>query len=100
MGAAPTTTGRSGTARQDGPGKQDGQVYECRNQWWNPLKWTAGSNLVDMGRSATHARAVNAGDSRIGQGLAGSEATMKDYGVVVARLQGKSWAPIPSNDPK
>jgi len=30
-------------------------------------------------------------------GLAGSEATVKVCGVVVARLQGKSWAPIPSS---
>ncbi len=43
-----------GTARRGGPGKRDGQVYVCRNQWWNPLKWNAGSNLADMGRSATH----------------------------------------------
>jgi hypothetical protein len=41
-----------GTGRQGGPGKQDGQVHECRNQWWNPLKWNTGSNLADMGRSA------------------------------------------------
>src|ERR671910_129529 len=38
VGAASTTTGRAGTARRPGSGKQDGEVYECRNQWWNPLK--------------------------------------------------------------
>ena len=37
VGAAPTTPGRAGTARQLGPGKRDGKVY-VRNQWWNPLK--------------------------------------------------------------
>ena len=37
-GAASTTPGRTGTTRQLGPGKQDGEVYVCRNQWWNPLK--------------------------------------------------------------
>ena len=51
-GAAPTTTGRVGTARRPGPGKRDGQAYECRNQWWNPRKWNVGSNLADLGRSA------------------------------------------------
>ena len=56
MGAALTTTGRIGTARRSGSGKQDGEVHECRNQWWNPLKWTAGSNLADLGRSAVRVR--------------------------------------------
>jgi hypothetical protein len=37
-GAASTTTGRAGTARRPGLGKRDGEAYECRNQWWNPLK--------------------------------------------------------------
>ena len=50
VGAASTTTGRAGTARRLGSGKQDGEVYECRNQWWNPLKSGTGSNLVDQGR--------------------------------------------------
>ena len=96
VGAAPTTTGRVGTARRLGPGKQDGEVHECRNQWWNPLKWNVGSNLVDLGRSAV--RACGGGQLRVGPGLAGPEATTKVCGVVVARLQGKSWAPIPSTD--
>jgi hypothetical protein len=30
-------------------------VYECRNQWWNPLKRCTSSNLVDMGWAAVHA---------------------------------------------
>ena len=54
MGAAPTTAGRIGTARQSGSAKQDGKVYECRNQWSNPLKARTGSNLADMGRTAAH----------------------------------------------
>ena len=41
---------------------------------------------------------VDRGDFGSVLGLAGSEATVKVCGVVVARLQGKSWAPIPSND--
>ncbi len=98
VGAAPTTTGRAGTARRPVPGKQDGEVYECRNQWWNPLKWTAGSNLVDMGwYAAARLSTVRAGALRDGLGLIMPEATVKDCGVAVARLQGKSWAPIPSN---
>ena len=38
MGAASTTPRLTGTARRSGPGKRDGEVYERRNQWWNPLK--------------------------------------------------------------
>jgi hypothetical protein len=53
-GAALTKPGRFGTTRQVGPGKQDGKVYECRNQWLNPLKAVTGSNLVDQGRAAVH----------------------------------------------
>jgi hypothetical protein len=49
VGAALTTTGRVGTTRRFGSGKQDGKVYESRNQWSNPLKSRTGSNLVDMG---------------------------------------------------
>ena len=68
MGAAPTTTGRVGTARRPGSGKQDGKVYECRNQWWNPLKARTGSNLVDVGRIAVRAQInVHLGDSGTGE---------------------------------
>jgi hypothetical protein len=38
VGAASTTPGRAGTARRPGSGKQGGEAYGCRNQWWNPLK--------------------------------------------------------------
>jgi hypothetical protein len=50
VGAALTTTGRVGTTRRLGSGKQGGKVYESRNQWSNPLKARTGSNLVDVGR--------------------------------------------------
>jgi len=60
VGAALTTTGRVGTARRPGSGKRDGKVYECRNQWLNPLKSRTGSNLVDVGRIAVHARVRSA----------------------------------------
>ncbi len=97
VGAAPTTTERVGTARRPGSGKQDGEVYECRNQWWNPLKWNVGSNLVDLGRSAVRARRRRRRATPRRSWIGRPEATVKDCGVAVARLQGKSWAPIPSN---
>jgi hypothetical protein len=56
MGAALTTTERVGTTRRPGSGKRDGTVYVCRNQWSNPRKSRTGSNLVDLGRAAAHAR--------------------------------------------
>ena len=96
--AASTTTGQVGTARRPGSGKQDGEVYECRNQWWNPLKWTAGSKPGGSGPVSSARPSKVMGDSRVGLGLAGRKATMNACGVVVARLQGKSWAPIPSTD--
>ena len=37
------------------------------------------------------------GQLRVGPGLVDMEVTMNVCGVVVTRLQGKSWAPIPSN---
>jgi hypothetical protein len=55
VGAAPTTTGRSGTARRAGSGKQARTVQRALNQWWNPRKRRAGSNLADVGRPAAHA---------------------------------------------
>ena len=95
-GAAPTTTGRAGTARRLGSGKRDGKVYVCRNQWWNPLKGYTGSNLVDVGRAAVHAaRVFPAGDSMVGAKTSGLEAMGRACGVPMARLQGNSWAPPP-----
>src|ERR1700730_8378190 len=93
-GAAPTTPGRVGTARRLGFGQQDGKVYESRNQWWNPLKRITGSNLGDLGRAAVHER--YGGRLRTRLIRVGAEATRKACGVLVARLQGKSWAPPPS----
>ena len=61
------------------------------NQWLNPLKRGTGSNLVDAGQ-------VQSASSRLGRRsevgfLGDQEATRKARGVLVARLQGKSWAP-------
>jgi hypothetical protein len=97
VGAAPTTTGRVGTARRPGSGKQDGKVYECRNQWSNPRKARTGSNLADMGRIAVHARARSARATPKPVNRAGGEAMRKACGVLMAMLPGKSWAPHPSN---
>jgi hypothetical protein len=49
VGAAPTTTGRTGTARRCGSGKRDGKPY-VRNQCPTPRNISTGSNLADMGR--------------------------------------------------
>ena len=86
MGAAPTTTGRAGTARRLGSGKQDRKVYVCRNQWWNPLKSRTGSNLVDMGRITAHARAMSARATPKPVDRAGVEAMGKVCGVLMAML--------------
>ncbi|MCA1705246.1 MAG: hypothetical protein LC808_19115, partial [Actinobacteria bacterium] len=94
-GAALTKPGRVGTARRPGSGKQDGTVYE-RNQRVNPLKTSAGSNLVDVGRIAVHAREAP-GRLRSRFVLVDEEAVGKDCGVPTAMLQGKSWTPTPSN---
>jgi hypothetical protein len=61
-----TTTGRPGTARRGGSGKQDEKVYE-RNQRVKLRKRRADSNLADLGRSAVRVRREHAaGDSEAG----------------------------------
>jgi hypothetical protein len=65
------------------------------NQWLNPLKSGTGSNLVDLGRAAAHAERVDSEATPTVGCETGEEATVKACGVTVARLQGKSWAPIP-----
>ena len=97
MGAAPTKTEQVGTAKRSGSGECDGKVYECRNQWWKPLKSKTDSNLVDMGRIAVHVRAESAWRLQIRWVGTGMEAMGKVCGVPMAMLQGKSWAPHPSN---
>jgi hypothetical protein len=63
-------------------------------QWLNPLKRDTGSNLVDVGRIAAHvAGAPNRRRLRSRFSAVGGEATRKACGVLVAMLQGKSWAP-------
>jgi len=97
MGAASTTTGRVGTARRPGSGKRDGEVYECRNQWWNPLKRSTGSNLADQGRycSASVTSRSEAIGSGVGGGKVGPEVTVKACGVAVARAAGEKLGTHP-----
>lgn len=67
------------------------------NQWLKPLKSTAGSNLVDMGRSATHTcHCVGGLVTQKPATVAGGEVTLNACGVGVTRLQGYSWSPSPS----
>jgi hypothetical protein len=87
-GAALTTTGRAGTARRRGSGKQDEKVHE-RNQWLKPRKSSTGSNLADMGRGAVRDLGCEAGSTPVPVGFAGEEATVKDCGVAVAMLPGQ-----------
>ena len=97
VGAALTTTGRTGTTRRTGPGKQDGKAYECRNQWWNPLKGGPSSNLVDMGWSTARASTSEAEETTsdpcgIGKDEGHGECLRRNRGEAV----GKSWTPPPS----
>ena len=94
--AASTTTGRVGTARRPGPGKQDGEVYDTETSYGTPSSKEPARNLADQGRTAVHAP-LTGGDSQGRILVAGPEATVKVCGVAVARPQGNSWAPIPSN---
>jgi len=57
---------------------------------------TTSSNLADLGWVATRTRTV-CGELLRSVNVADREATLKDCGVGVARLQGHSWAPNPSN---
>jgi hypothetical protein len=94
VGAAPTTTGRAGTARRFGSGKRGGKVQHDVNQWWNPLKRMPRLQPGGYG-PVSSARPAGSGDSAVGVMSVGTEAMGKDCGVPMARLQGNSWAPPP-----
>ena len=69
------------------------------NQWLNPLKRGTDSNLMDVGRFAAHVDRVAYGQRlRSRFSAVGGEATRKACGVLVAMLQGKSWAPTLTMD--
>ncbi len=62
-----------------------------------PQAGDTGSNLTDLGRAAVSGRPYIPGRTTSdGVEPAVTEATRKGCGVLVARLQGKSWAPPPS----
>jgi hypothetical protein len=72
-------------------------VYECRNQWWNPLKSGTGSNLVDVGRycSAAVASGNEGAGSGVGVAKVGPGVTVKVCGVAVARAAGEELGTYP-----
>ena len=66
------------------------------NQWLNPLKSDAGSNLVDVGRSAAHTvRAVGGRGLRSRPNAVGGEAARKACGVLAAMLSGEELGADP-----
>jgi hypothetical protein len=94
VGAALTTTGRAGTARRSGSGKQDEKVQRAVNQWWNPRKRETPAPTWWMWAGQQHTATLDPG-GRLWHGVfpVVLEATRKACGVLVARLPGKSWAP-------
>src|SRR5664279_3465053 len=95
--AAPTTTGRASTVRWSGSGKRDGKVY-VRNQRLNaPQENPPARNLADLGWAAAHTRIMVVRGTSGPISVVGREATRKACGVLVARLQGHSWSPNPTN---
>jgi hypothetical protein len=72
-------------------------VYECRNQWWNPLKSGTGSNLVDLGRYCSVAVASGSEETDFGADVAkvGAGVTVKVCGVAVARAAGEELGTYP-----
>jgi hypothetical protein len=96
VGAALTTTGRVGTARRLGSGKQDEKVY-VRNQ---RFKAPQASLQLEPGGSGLgcDAHPLRLGGELLGRTrVAAPEATPNVCGVGVARSQGYSWAPHSSN---
>ena len=94
--AAPTTTGRTSTARWSGSGKQDRKAY-VRNQCQKTPQYAhqlqpGGSGLDSSACPHCNMRATSRPDD-----VFGSKATVKVCGVVVAMLQGYSWAPTLSS---
>jgi len=94
VGAASTTPGRAGTARQPGHGKQDGEVYERRNQWWNPLKKSGpAANLAD-GRDGSAPNPLTTGGNGLGAECAPG-ATVTCCGIAVDKPAGEKLGTDP-----
>jgi transposase-like protein len=77
--------------------REDGKAYVRNRRLSAPPDETTSSNLADLGWAATRTRAARPAGNPWSGDVAGREATAKDGGVVVARLQGHSWAPTASN---
>ena len=92
-GAASTTPGRPSTARWVGLGKQDGEVYECRNQWWNPLKKL--DRLQPGGWPVLRCAACLYNRGGRSWCLRAPGATVKACGVAVARPAGEKLGTYP-----
>jgi hypothetical protein len=94
--AALTKTRRAGTTRRLSARSPRRKGVTEVNQWLNPLKSDAGSNLVDVGRSAAHAvRDVGGRGLRSRPNAVGGDATRKVCGVLVAMLQGEELGANP-----
>jgi len=100
----PGSAGEGGSSPDNGGMGQHHQMTPARLarqkgatkviQWLNPLKRDTGSNLVDVGRIAAHVAREGCGwRLRSRSSAVGGEATRKACGVLVAMLQGESWAP-------
>jgi hypothetical protein len=97
VGAAPTTTGRVGTARRPGPGKQDGKVHVLQEPVVEPPQERNRLEIWRIGAGQQRTSYQQRGRAtRTPVEVAGQEATGKVCGVPVARLPGNSWAPTPS----
>jgi hypothetical protein len=94
-GAASTTPWRAGTARQFGCGKRDGEVYECRNQWWNPLKTCDRLGIWWMAGMAVRCTSLQPGGTASVAVMPRPGATMKVCGVVVDRPAGEKLGTDP-----
>jgi hypothetical protein len=94
--AAATTTERISTIRWSGSGKRDGMVYERNLRLNAPQEHPPARNLTDLDwAEARVCASVRRTSGRFS--VAGRKATVKVWGVVVARLQGHSWAPNLTN---
>ena len=95
-GAAPTTARRTGTTGRFSACSARRKGVTRVNQWLNPLKADAGSNLVDVGRIAAHAVCDGCGRGlRSRPNAVGGEATRNVCGVLVAMLQGEELGADP-----
>jgi len=97
-GAAATKARQPGTTRPDSACSARRKGVTKVNQWSNPLKHDAGSNLVDLGRNAAHAvREVDGRGLRSRPNAAGGEVARRACGGLAAMLQGEELVAHPVN---